>query len=182
MRIFCSSAHRDRILTVLVGARHAGDYGGMFSVILFEPEIPPNTGNIIRLCANTGAQLHLVEPLGFDLDDKKLRRAGLDYREFAAVAVHVSLDACLETLGSPRVFALSTRGTTGHDVTTYAAGDAFLFGPETRGLPQAVLDKLPAGQRLRLPMRDGSRSLNLSNSAAVVVYEAWRQLGFEGGA
>jgi tRNA (cytidine/uridine-2'-O-)-methyltransferase len=153
----------------------------MFSIILYEPEIPPNTGNIIRLCANTGANLHLVEPLGFDLDDKKLRRAGLDYREFADVAVHASLDDCFEALGSPRVFALSTRGTTGHDVPAYAESDAFLFGPETRGLPQSVLDELPARQRLRLPMRDGSRSLNLSNSAAVVVYEAWRQLGFEGG-
>ncbi len=153
----------------------------MFSIILYEPEIPPNTGNIIRLCANTGANLHLVEPLGFDLDDKKLRRAGLDYREFADVAVHASLDDCFEALGLPRVFALSTRGTTGHDVPAYAESDAFLFGPETRGLPQSVLDELPAGQMLRLPMRDGSRSLNLSNSAAVVVYEAWRQLGFEGG-
>ena len=154
----------------------------MFSLILFEPEIPPNTGNIIRLCANTGASLHLVEPLGFDLDDKKLRRAGLDYREFAAVTTHASLDECLTALGQPRVFALSTRGRSQHDEPDYQAGDAFLFGPETRGLPQAVLDALPAEQRLRLPMRDGSRSLNLSNSAAVVVYEAWRQLGFTDGA
>ena len=154
----------------------------MFSVILFEPEIPPNTGNIIRLCANTGVSLHLVEPLGFDLEDKKLRRAGLDYREFAAVATHVSLDDCLAALGQPRVYALSTRGSSQHDEPDYQAGDAFLFGPETRGLPQEVLDALPAQQRLRLPMRDGSRSLNLSNSAAVVVYEAWRQLGFADGA
>jgi len=154
----------------------------VFSVILFEPEIPPNTGNIIRLCANTGVALHLVGPLGFDLDDKKLRRAGLDYREFADVATHASLQQCLKALGEPRVFALSTRGTTRHDEPAYREGDAFLFGPETRGLPQAVLDALPAEQRLRLPMRAGSRSLNLSNSAAVVVYEAWRQLGFDGGA
>ena len=154
----------------------------MFSVILFEPEIPPNTGNIIRLCANTGAALHLVEPLGFDLDDKKLRRAGLDYREFASVATHASLDECLEALGQPRVFALSTRGSSQHDGPNYQAGDAFLFGPETRGLPQEVLDALPSEQRLRLPMRDGSRSLNLSNSAAVVIYEAWRQLDFADGA
>ena len=153
----------------------------MFSVILFEPEIPPNTGNIIRLCANTGAALHLVEPLGFDLDDKKLRRAGLDYREFAAVTTHTSLDKCLDALEQPRVFAISTRGTARHDEPRYAEGDAFLFGPETRGLPQEVLDALPSEQRLRLPMRDGSRSLNLSNSAAVVVYEAWRQLGFVDG-
>jgi tRNA (cytidine/uridine-2'-O-)-methyltransferase len=154
----------------------------MFSVILYEPEIPPNTGNIIRLCANTGVALHLVEPLGFDLDDKKLRRAGLDYREFADVATHASLEDCLDALGKPRVFALSTRGTTRHDEPKYCEGDAFLFGPETRGLPQDVLDALPAEQRLRLPMRESSRSLNLSNSAAVVVYEAWRQLGFAGGA
>ena len=154
----------------------------MFSIILFEPEIPPNTGNIIRLCANTGVSLHLVEPLGFDLDDKKLRRAGLDYREFAAVATHSSLDDCLEALGQPRVFALSMRGTARHDEPRYTDDDVFLFGPETRGLPQEVLDELPTEQRLRLPMRDGSRSLNLSNSAAVVVYEAWRQLGFANGA
>ncbi len=150
----------------------------MFSVILFEPEIPPNTGNIIRLCANTGVALHLIGPLGFDLDDKKLRRAGLDYREFAEVATHASLQNCLDTLDQPRLFALSTRGATRHDEPAYREGDAFLFGPETRGLPQAVLDALPLEQRLRLPMRQGSRSLNLSNSAAIVVYEAWRQLAF----
>ena len=153
----------------------------MFSVILFEPEIPPNTGNIIRLCANTGVGLHLVEPLGFELDEPRLKRAGLDYREFASVATHTSLDHCLAALGRPRVFALSTRNTTRYDRATFRAGDAFLFGPETRGLPQDVLDGLPAEQRLRLPMREGNRSLNLSNSAAVVVYEAWRQLGFAGG-
>ena len=154
----------------------------MFSVILYEPEIPPNTGNIIRMCANTGAALHLVEPLGFDLDEKKLRRAGLDYREFVDVRTHISLDACLGALGQPRVFALSTRNATRYDEARFEAGDAFLFGPETRGLPQDVLDALPDGQRLRLPMQKGNRSLNLSNAAAVVVYEAWRQLGFAGGA
>ena len=153
----------------------------MFSLILYEPEIPPNTGNIIRLCANTGVELHLVEPLGFELDEPRLKRAGLDYREFATVATHASLNACLEGLGQPRVFALSTRGTTRHDAPEYRANDAFLFGPETRGLPQEVLDDLPPAQRLRLPMRENSRSLNLSNSAAVVVYEAWRQLDFAGG-
>jgi len=152
----------------------------MFSVILYQPEIPPNTGNIIRLCANTGTKLNLVEPLGFELDEPRLRRAGLDYREFAEVEVHASLDACLSAIGQPRLFALSTRGTTSYAAQAYAAGDAFLFGPETRGLPQAVLDALPPGQRLRLPMRADSRSLNLSNSAAVVIYEAWRQCGFEG--
>ena len=153
----------------------------MFHLILYEPEIPPNTGNVIRLCANTGASLHLIEPLGFDLEEKKLRRAGLDYREFASVETHASLEQCLDSLGRPRVFALSTRGTTRHDKPRYRAGDAFLLGPETRGLPQAVLDGLPEDQRLRLPMRPGNRSLNLSNAAAVIVFEAWRQLGFDGG-
>jgi tRNA (cytidine/uridine-2'-O-)-methyltransferase len=154
----------------------------MFSVILYEPEIPPNTGNIIRLCANTGSQLHLIEPLGFDLEEKKLRRAGLDYREFVNVQTHGTLDECLTSLGQPRVFALSTRNARRYDQAKFAAGDALLFGPETRGLPQEVLDALPDGQRLRLPMKAGNRSLNLSNAAAVVVYEAWRQLGFAGGA
>ena len=154
----------------------------MFHLILYQPEIPPNTGNVIRLCANTGVSLHLIEPLGFDLEERKLRRAGLDYREFATVKTHASLEDCLEELGQPRVFALSTRGTTRYDAPGYAAGDAFLLGPETRGLPQAVLDALPDEQCLRLPMRPDNRSLNLSNTAAVIVYEAWRQLGFGGGA
>lgn len=153
----------------------------MFSVILYEPEIPPNTGNIIRLCANTGTDLHLIEPLGFDLDEKRLRRAGLDYREFVNVRTHASLGECLVALDNPRVFAMSTRNSLRYDEARFAQGDALLFGPETRGLPQAVLDPLPAGQRLRLPMQAGNRSLNLSNSAAVVVFEAWRQLGFPGG-
>ena len=153
----------------------------MFSLILYEPEIPPNTGNIMRLCANTGVALHLVEPLGFELDEPRLRRAGLDYREFASVVTHATLDDCLQCLGAPRVFALSTRGSTRHDAPAYRENDAFLFGPETRGLPQHLLDALPVGQRLRLPMRDNSRSLNLSNAAAVVVYEAWRQRDFAGG-
>ncbi len=153
----------------------------MFSLILYEPEIPPNTGNIIRLCANTGTTLHLVEPLGFELDEPRLKRAGLDYREFAAIAVHENLDACLAALDGPRVFALSTRGAVSYAEARFEAGDALLFGPETRGLPQAVLDSLPPEQILRLPMRPENRSLNLSNAAAVVVYEAWRQLGFAGG-
>ncbi len=153
----------------------------MFSLILYEPEIPPNTGNIIRLCANTGVQLHLIEPLGFELDEPRLKRAGLDYREFATVATHASLADCLDSLGAPRVYALSTRGVTRHDAPNYEEGDAFLFGPETRGLPTEVLEALPPAQRLRLPMKENSRSLNLSNSAAVVVYEAWRQRGFAGG-
>ena len=153
----------------------------MFSLILYQPEIPPNTGNIIRLCANTGTTLNLVEPLGFELDEPRLKRAGLDYREFADVRVHPDLDTCLGALGDPRVFALSTRGGTRYTSVDFCRGDAFLFGPETRGLPQSLLDALPAGQRLRIPMVGGSRSLNLSNSAAVVIYEAWRQAGFEGG-
>ncbi len=159
----------------------------MFHVILHRPEIPPNTGNVIRLCANTGAQLHLVRPLGFDLDDKQLRRAGLDYHEYARMQVHDDLDAALTAIAQandepPRVFALSTRGTVRFDTPAYRAGDAFLFGSETAGLPQAVLDAIPDGQRLRLPMRPGNRSLNLSNTVAVVVFEAWRQSGFDGGA
>ena len=153
----------------------------MISVILYAPEIPPNTGNIIRLCANTGAGLHLIEPLGFDLEEKKLRRAGLDYREFVEVQAHASLNACLEALEWPRLFALSTRNSLRYDQALFREGDAFLFGPETRGLPTEVLASLPQEQRLRLPMREGNRSLNLSNAAAVVVYEAWRQLGFSGG-
>lgn len=152
----------------------------MFSLILYEPEIPPNTGNIIRLCANTGVQLHLVKPLGFELDEPRLKRAGLDYREFAEVAVHEDLPACLSALQNPRVFALSTRGATDFSSPDFADKDAFLFGPETRGLPQEILEALPAEQTLRLPMLKDSRSLNLSNVAAVMVYEAWRQLHFVG--
>ncbi len=151
----------------------------MFSLILYEPEIPPNTGNVIRLCANTGVALHLIEPLGFDLEEKKLRRAGLDYREFARVTTHKTLADCLQMLKQPRVFALSTHGKTRHDAPAYKENDAFLLGPETRGLPAGVLSALPEEQRLRLPMRAGSRSLNLSNTAAIIVYEAWRQLNFE---
>lgn len=154
----------------------------MFSLILYEPEIPPNTGNVIRLCANTGVALHLIEPLGFELDEPRLKRAGLDYREFADVQTHDSLESCLQELGQARVFALSTRGKTPHDQPRYRAGDAFVLGPETRGLPQEILDALPVEQRIRLPMQKGSRSLNLSNTAAVIVYEAWRQLGFQNGA
>jgi tRNA (cytidine/uridine-2'-O-)-methyltransferase len=153
----------------------------MFEVILYQPEIPPNTGNVIRLCANTGARLHLVAPLGFDLEDRQLRRAGLDYHEYASVRVHESLHAALEAIAPPRLFALSTRGRVRHDRPDYRAGDAFLFGPETRGLPEDVLERVPEAHRLRLPMRPDNRSLNLSNAVAVVVFEAWRQHGFEGG-
>lgn len=151
-------------------------------VILFQPEIPPNAGNVIRLCANTGARLHLVRPLGFELDDARMRRAGLDYHEFADLRVHAGWAACLDALQGARVFALSTRNATRYDAVQYREDDAFLFGPETRGLPQDLLETLPAGQRLRLPMRPDNRSLNLSNAVAVVVFEAWRQLGFVGAA
>jgi tRNA (cytidine/uridine-2'-O-)-methyltransferase len=152
----------------------------MLHVILHRPEIPPNTGNVIRLCANTGAALHLVRPLGFELDDARLRRAGLDYHEYARVAVHDDLPACLAALDMPRVFAFTTRGTVAHVDVRYAEGDALLFGCETAGLPGEVLESIPAAQRLRLPMCPDSRSLNLSNTVAVAVYEAWRQLGFVG--
>ena len=152
----------------------------MFDVILYQPEIPPNTGNAIRLCANTGARLHLIEPLGFSLDDKQLRRAGLDYHEYATLQVHASLDAALAAIAPQRVFALSTRNSMRYDQPRYAEGDAFVFGPETRGLPEDVLASIPESQRLRLPMRPDNRSLNLSNAVAVVVFEAWRQLGFAG--
>ena len=154
----------------------------MLHVVLFEPEIPPNTGNVIRLCANSGAALHLVRPLGFDLDDAKLRRAGLDYHEFATVAVHDSLDGFIAAIAPPRVLALSTRNSVRYDAMRYTDGDALLFGPETRGLPSAVLESIDPAHRLRLPMRAGNRSLNLSNAVAIVVYEAWRQLGFDGAA
>ena len=154
----------------------------MFHVVLYQPEIPPNTGNAIRLCANTGCQLHLIEPLGFALDDAKLRSAGLDYREWASVRSWASLAEYRESCTPARLFALSTRGSSRFDAPRFEPGDAFLFGPETRGLPEEVLQDLPEAHRLRLPMRTGSRSLNLSNSVAVVVYEAWRQQGFAGGA
>jgi tRNA (cytidine/uridine-2'-O-)-methyltransferase len=153
----------------------------MFDVILFQPEIPPNTGNAIRLCANTGARLHLVRPLGFTLEDAQLRRAGLDYHEYAELRVHDSLDAALAVIAPERLFALSTRNSVRYDTPSFAPGDAFVFGPETRGLPDDVLARVPDTQRLRLPMRPGNRSLNLSNAVAVVVFEAWRQQGFDGG-
>ncbi len=154
----------------------------VFDVVLYQPEIPPNTGNVIRLCANTGARLHLIEPLGFDLSDKQLKRAGLDYHEYAQMQVHPDLETALARIAPKRLFALSTRSSVRYDSVQFADGDAFLFGPETRGLPQDLLDSLPDGHRLRLPMQPNNRSLNLSNSVAVVVYEAWRQQGFPGGA
>lgn len=153
----------------------------MFDIVLFEPEIPPNTGNIIRLCANTGAQLHLVKPLGFELEDKQLKRAGLDYHEFATLKVHENWDDCKAALAGKRIFAITTKGSTAHSEVTFKAGDVFVFGPETRGLPEEIRNEFSASNRLRLPMLPDSRSLNLSNSAAVLLYEAWRQIGFEGG-
>ena len=152
-----------------------------FHVILFEPEIPPNTGNIIRLCANTGARLHLIKPLGFELSDKHLRRAGLDYHEYADLQVHEDLDAALASIAPRRLFAFSTRAEQHYDQVAYADGDAFLFGPESRGLPAAVFEHIADEHRLRLPMCPGNRSLNLSNAVAVTVFEAWRQHGFAGG-
>ena len=152
----------------------------MIDIILHQPEIPPNTGNVIRLCANTGARLHLVRPLGFAMDDRQLRRAGLDYHEYARVQVHDGLGAALDAIQPPRLFALSSRGEVRYHTPRYAEGDAFLFGCETRGLPDAVLEAVPAAHRLALPMRPGNRSLNLSNAVAVMAFEAWRQLGFAG--
>jgi len=152
----------------------------MLQIVLYQPEIPPNTGNIIRLCANTGVRLHLIEPLGFELDDKRLRRAGLDYHEFASLEVHKSLQAYLDSAKPQRLFACTTKGRRHHSEVNYREGDALLFGPETRGLPPEVLEKLPDDHWLRLPMLAESRSLNLSNAVAVFVYEAWRQLGFDG--
>jgi tRNA (cytidine/uridine-2'-O-)-methyltransferase len=153
-----------------------------FDVVLYTPEIPPNTGNVIRLCANAGARLHLVQPLGFSMDDRQLRRAGLDYHELATVCVHADWPACLAALAGRRLFAVSARGERRYAEVAFQPGDAFVFGPETAGLPEAVLAQFPVERRLRLPMRPGNRSLNLSNAVAVVVYEAWRQHGFEGGA
>lgn len=154
----------------------------MFEIVLYQPEIPPNTGNIIRLAANTGSRLHLVAPLGFDLSDRHLARAGLDYHDLTCVTVHEDWDACLAALAGRRMFALSTRGSERHDRVAYQPGDALVFGPESRGLPQTVLDGFPAGRRIRIPMRPTNRSINLSNAVAVVVYEGWRQRGFEGAA
>lgn len=152
----------------------------MFKIVLFEPEIPPNTGNIIRLCANTGCELHLIEPLGFALDEPRLRRAGLDYDEFAVLKTHASFNEFLLRVQPPRLFGLSTHGTQTFYGPQYMPGDAFIFGPETRGLPADIKEALGSEYLLRIPMQATSRSLNLSNSAAIVVYEAWRQCQFAG--
>ena len=152
----------------------------MLDIVLYQPEIPPNTGNIIRLCANTGYSLHLIEPLGFDWDDKKVRRAGLDYHEFAKVKRHPHLQHYIESEQPKRIFACTTKGTANFSAAKFAAGDALLFGPETRGLPDDIIASLPEAQRLRIPMLANSRSMNLSNAVAVFVYESWRQLDFAG--
>lgn len=152
----------------------------MLHVVLFQPEIPPNTGNIIRLCANTGAQLHLIRPLGFDLDDRQLRRAGLDYHEWVQVRDYADLDDFQRKVAPTRLLAFSTRAQRLYTEMMYQDGDALLFGPETRGLPSEILHALPTHQRLTLPMRPDNRSLNLSNAVAIAVYEVWRQWGFAG--
>lgn len=152
----------------------------MFDIVLYQPEIPPNTGNIIRLAANSGCGLHLVAPLGFGLDEKSLRRAGLDYHEYASVRVHEDWAACRTALAGRRWFAFTTKARRPYAEAAFAAGDVFVFGPETRGLPDAVLAEFADAARLRLPMQPGNRSLNLSNAVAVTVYEAWRQNGFAG--
>jgi tRNA (cytidine/uridine-2'-O-)-methyltransferase len=154
----------------------------MFDIVLYEPEIAPNTGNVIRLAANSGARLHLVRPLGYTLNDRTLARAGLDYHEHASLQVHDDWAACVQALGPRRMYAVTTRGTARYDTVRYGENDVLVFGPETRGLPEPVLETFPAAQRLRLPMREHSRSLNLANAVAIVVYEAWRQIGFSGGA
>ena len=152
----------------------------MLHVVLYQPEIPPNTGNVIRLCANAGAALHLNEPLGFPIDHAQMRRAGLDYHEFVDMKLHANLDAFLTAVAPLRLFAFSSKATRRYDTVRFASGDALMFGPETRGLPAEVVDALPPEQRLRLPMMPGNRSLNLSNTVAVAVYEAWRQRDFQG--
>jgi tRNA (cytidine/uridine-2'-O-)-methyltransferase len=152
----------------------------MLNIVLFEPEIPPNTGNIIRLCANTGFQLHLIEPLGFAWDDKRLRRAGLDYHEYTALKKHANYVAFLTSEAPQRLFALTTKGTPAHSAVSYQKGDYLIFGPESRGLPGEILNALPAEQKIRIPMMAESRSMNLSNAVSVVVYEAWRQLDYAG--
>ncbi len=152
----------------------------MFHVILYQPEIPPNTGNIIRLCANTGCQLHLIRPLGFTLEDKQLIRAGLDYHEFAKLRVYDELKDCLSSFDPARVFAFTTKGSQPFHEVSHLAGDAFLFGPESRGLPQGLLSQFKTEQRVRLPMLPDNRSLNLSNTVAIAVFEAWRQQDFKG--
>lgn len=157
------------------------DTSYMFDLVLYQPEIPPNTGNIIRLCVNTGVSLHLVKPLGFRLNDRQLQRAGLDYHEFAHITIHENWESCKERFPGRRLFAVTTRGKQRYDALSYRPDDVFVFGPETRGLPSSLLESFPEQNRIRLPMLPQNRSLNLANAAAVVIYEAWRQAGFKGG-
>jgi tRNA (cytidine/uridine-2'-O-)-methyltransferase len=152
----------------------------MFHIVLYEPEIPPNTGNAIRLCANTGATLHLVKPLGFKMDDRSLQRSGLDYHDLANVKVHANLDTCLDELAGARVFAVETGGRCCYSDLDYRIGDAFVFGPETRGLPASILDRIGRENSLFIPMMPMNRSINLSNAVAIVAFDAWRSLGFAG--
>jgi tRNA (cytidine/uridine-2'-O-)-methyltransferase len=182
MRFFSRAdvpARRLEAVSELAGYTQAGRQL-MFHVVLYEPEIPPNTGNIARLCANAGATLHLICPLGFSLNDRRLRRAGLDYADFAHVRQHADWARCRAAMAPSRVFAVSTRARLHYDIPRYAPGDAFLFGPETRGLPAEVLAQFRPSERVRIPMPPHSRSLNLANAVAVVLYEAWRQFGFAG--
>lgn len=179
MRLCCA---RTETAGKIAPSHSEASFPEMFHIVLFQPEIPPNTGNIIRLAANTGATLHLVKPLGFPLDDAKMRRAGLDYHEYATMCIHECWEDCLQALAGHRFFAATTRGAQRFDKIAYQAGDVFVFGPETRGLPESLLNTLPAGQRIRLPMRPGNRSLNLSNAVAVTIFEAWRQHDYQGGA
>ena len=153
----------------------------MFDIVLFQPEIPPNTGNVIRLCANAGARLHLIEPLGFSIDDSKMRRAGLDYHEWARMEIHKDWATFQQQQQPARLFAVTTKGTVLHHQAQFRRGDFLVFGPETRGLPIDIIESVPPAQRLRVPMQPGSRSLNLSNTVAILVYEAWRQMAFSGG-
>ncbi|HKP01106.1 MAG TPA: tRNA (uridine(34)/cytosine(34)/5-carboxymethylaminomethyluridine(34)-2'-O)-methyltransferase TrmL [Nitrospiraceae bacterium] len=175
----CIAVRLSSVVTPVSWALHGrATLHTMFDVILYEPEIPPNTGNIIRLCANTGARLHLVKPLGFSLEDKQLLRAGLDYHEFATITVHESWADCLAAFNDHRLYAVSTKGTQRYDLVEYAKGDTFVFGPESRGLPTQILRSVSEQHCIRVPMVPGNRSLNLSNAVSVVLYEAWRQIGF----
>lgn len=150
----------------------------MLHIALFEPEIPPNTGNIIRLCANAGAQLHLIEPLGFELDDRRLRRAGLDYHEFSNIKIHRNIEQFMLWLAERRLFACTTKTQQQHNSASYQDDDVFLFGPESRGLPSEILDSISTSHKIRIPMQANSRSINLANATAIILYEAWRQLGY----
>lgn len=180
MSVMPSTSHKSH--TCHTDDVHTGDVRYWLHVILFEPEIPPNTGNIIRLCANAGAQLHLIYPLGFEFKDRALRRAGLDYHQWADVQHYADWDDFMARQPTRRLYACTTKGTTSYHTVSYQAGDGFIFGPESRGLPASILSTFPSEQRLRIPMLDVSRSINLANAVSIMVYEAWRQLDFVGSA